>query len=134
MPLDVYVQPRLEPVRVGGDYEYICSLDDDGYYWFLFPLFEDLAKQTGQWIDLYGGAAFAGPTLDDLARTLTAAGVLVEKQPPVWEVVIGVRMGPVPEEVRCAVDKQQIRALLDKLEAAVHKAKAAGTYVTFMGD
>ena len=37
-------------------------------------------------------------------------------------------------EVRGAVDKQQIRALLDKLEAAVQKAKAAGTYVTLVGD
>jgi hypothetical protein len=120
--------------RVGGDHEYICSLDDDGYYWFLFPFFEDLAKQTGQWIDLYGGAAFAGQKLDDLARVLAVAREMVEKQPPAWEVVTGIREGPEPETIRSPVDRQQIRALLDTLEAAVRKAGVAGSYVTFVGD
>jgi hypothetical protein len=36
------------------------TLDDDGYYWFLHPLWERLRPETGQYIDLYGYAGFAG--------------------------------------------------------------------------
>jgi hypothetical protein len=31
------------------------SFDDDGYYWFCFPFFEELATRTGEMIDLYDG-------------------------------------------------------------------------------
>ena len=34
-------------------------LNSDGYYWFLHPLIEKLASETGQYIDLYGDASFS---------------------------------------------------------------------------
>ena len=39
------------------------DLDDDPYYWFLYPHFEDIFRQTEQLIDLYGDAAFSGRDL-----------------------------------------------------------------------
>ena len=73
MALDVYVQPQPELPRIGSKYSRICSFEDDGYYWFLYPLFEELAKETGQHIDLYDGAAFSGISLEALARTIASA-------------------------------------------------------------
>ena len=32
--------------------------EDDGYYWYLHPFFEVLRAETGEYIDLYGGANF----------------------------------------------------------------------------
>jgi hypothetical protein len=71
------------------------ALDDDGYYWFLHPLFEELQASTGQYIDLYGDAAFVGANLDALGRILSAARRLVEAQPKSWKVHTGTQMLPV---------------------------------------
>ena len=57
------------------------GLEDDGYYWFLHPLFERLAGETGQYIDLYGDALFAGPDLLALSRMLSEARRLVGPSP-----------------------------------------------------
>lgn len=135
MPLDVYVQSEPELPRAGGDYEYFCSFhDDEGYYWFLHPLFDELRAETGEYIDLYGGAVFKGVTLDALARTIDNARIFVNAQPDRWDVVTGIRMGLVPREIHSTVEKPQMMTLLEKLEEAVNKAKAVGAYVTFWGD
>src|SRR4051812_19467876 len=39
----------------GSEVEPILSLRDDGYYCWLHPWFAALAKETGLYIDLYGG-------------------------------------------------------------------------------
>ena len=135
MSLDVYVQPKAEMPRIGDESEHICSfVDDEGYYWFLYPLFEKLREETGEFIDLYGGATFSGVALDALAQTIVEAHKLVDAQPDSWEVVTGVITKPVRKEVRASVNKQQMKMLLAKLEEAVSKAKTRGAYVTFWGD
>ena len=144
MSLDVYIQPRPELPLIGGDFEPICqingngSVEEEGYYWFLYPFFKRLAEQTGQAIDLYGDAFFCGEALDALAQCLVAARSLVNAQPDVWEIHVGTQFGtqlrPVQKEIYSTVDKQQMVALLDKLDAAVRKAKGAGVYVNFIGD
>lgn len=135
MPLDVYLQDKPGLPRVGDDYRHVCSFrDDEGYYWFLHPLFEELRADTGEYIDLYGGAVFKGDALGALARTVAAARVLVDAQPDQWDVVIGIKMAPEPEEIHTTVEKKQMLNLLSKLEEAVSTAKAVGAYVTFWGD
>jgi len=134
MPLDVYLQPRFEVPRSGDPAGYVCSLDDDGCYWFLHPLFEQLAHLTGKYIDLYGRADFSGTDLDALLQTLTAARALVAEQPEEWDVVQGVRPGPEPEELRATVRKSEVRSLLDALDSAARSARITGQCVTFFGD
>ncbi len=56
-------------------------MEDDGYYWFLHPLFVALAEETGQYVDLYGGARFQGQDLDALERALASSRQLIEVQP-----------------------------------------------------
>jgi uncharacterized coiled-coil protein SlyX len=134
MSLDVYVKPTAEMPRIGDDYEYICSMEDDGYFTFLHPLFEALGKETGEYIDPYGGARFKGETLNALSRTLSEARQLVDKQPEAWEHVIKYLERSTPKESRSKVEKQQMIQLLNKLEEAVVKAQARSQYVVFFGD
>ena len=86
MPIDVDVQPKAEMPRIDDNYEHICSFEDDGYYWFLHPLFEELKQRTGQYTDLYGCAAFSGHTLNELKSSITGATQLAQLQPDTWEV------------------------------------------------
>ena len=73
------------------------GFDDDGYYWFLYPLFEKLFTETGQFIDLYGYALFAGADLQALSRMLDEARTLVEAQPNSWRVPSAARQeGRIP--------------------------------------
>lgn len=141
MALDVYIQPgpEIPPNRSVG--EYIFSIEgsgrgeNDGYFWFLFPLFNDLAKLTGQRIDLYGDAAFTGDALEALEQTLASARVLVDAQPDTWERVFKHHSKKTGwREERQLINKQQMIVLLEKLEGAVRKAKAAGRFVIFFGD
>lgn len=140
MALDVYIQPSPEmpPNRDTG--EHIVSIEghgrgeNAGYYWFLYPLFKDLTKQTGQHIDLYGNAVFGGDTLDALEKTLALAHLLVDAQLDNWEVRTGIRIKPMVQEVYAVIDKQEMNILLAKLEGAVRQAKSTGAYVSFFGD
>src|SRR5260221_400897 len=69
------------------------SFDDDGYYWFCYPYFEDLARQTGELIDLYGGAWFSGTQLEELDRTLTLIVEKARAMPNEWDECIGQSLG-----------------------------------------
>jgi FMN phosphatase YigB (HAD superfamily) len=62
----------------------LVLLEDDGYYWFLRPLFDQLFEQTNQYVDPYGNAYFEGTSLDLLQETITTAYQQVESQPETW--------------------------------------------------
>jgi len=135
MPLDVLIQPKANTPPRSGNYEYVCSFaDDEGDYWFLYPLFEKLRGETGLYIDLYDDAVFGGDALDALARTLSEAHELVAAQPERWEVVTGVQTYPVQKVLRATVNRRQVEMLVDNMSEAVSKAKTSGAYVRFAGD
>jgi hypothetical protein len=62
MALDVYLQKNIGIPKTFS--RCFLQFEDNGYYWFLYDFFEDLAKQSGQMIDLYDGAFFRGGNLD----------------------------------------------------------------------
>ena len=137
MALDIYLQPDPVMPRINDTYEHLGAFyDTEGYYWFLEPLFAELYKTTGQYIDLYGGAIFHGEALKALAEMLLTAHEQVSAQPESWEVVTSIQLDSVPgsQEIRKTVHKQGMLALLDKLEAATHRAQSTGCYINFWGD
>jgi len=137
MPLTAFLRRATEPPHAHQEQEdeEVCSFDaDEGPYWFLHPLFERLRDETGEYIDLYGTAAFRGGALDDLARTFAAARSLVAAQPDRWDVVTGLELRPHPGEVRATVEKGRMNLLLDALEEGVRRAKAEDASLIFWGD
>lgn len=102
---------------------------DDGYYWFLHPLLEQLAGETGQYIDLYGYAMFAGPDLLALARMLSEARRLVEAQPATW--LVQTAVAPVLHK---QVARDEFLRLLTVWERATARAQELGRAVTCFGD
>lgn len=110
------------------------GLDNDGYYWFLYPLFEQLRDATSQYIDLYGDAAFAGPDLDELERMLSAARRLVEAQPESWEVHIGTQTAPVHRDLYSLVERAEFLRLLGVWGQCLERARQTGRSVVCFGD
>jgi hypothetical protein len=110
----------------------VCSvmLDDDGYYWFLHPLFE----AAGLHIDLYGDATFGTSHFGRLKKLLHGASELVEARPAKWQVKVGTILVPEKKDAFALVTKVEFRELLAKLRRVVEEAERLGGYVECQGD
>src|SRR5262245_51246580 len=132
MALDVGVGDGSSLVPIQG--EPLLWLEDDAPYWFLYPLFESLAAQTGQCIDLYGNASFAGEQLAALKGMLTEAQRLAESQPGSWEVHVGTEVSPVHRELYKRLNREVLLNLLATWEHVVARAEQLGRPVVCFGD
>ena len=132
MSLDIGVGNGSSFVPVQG--EPALYLDDDGYYWFLHPLFARLQAETGQYIDLYGDAAFTGPELASLKLMLAEARTLAEAQTHSWQVHVGTQVAPVRRELYKPVRRDKLLALLDRWDEVVCRAAALNRPVVCFGD
>jgi hypothetical protein len=132
MALDIGVGDGSSLVPAQG--EPSLWLEDDAPYWFLHPLFERLAARTGQYIDLYGDASFAGEPLAALKEMLTEARRLAESQPDSWEVHVGTQVSPVHQELYKRLDRAVLLNLLAAWERVVARAEQLGRPVVCFGD
>ena len=132
MALDIGVGNGSSFVPVQG--EPSLGLGDDAPYWFLQPFFERLAAQTGQYIDLYGDASFAGVQLAALKEMLTEAQRLTESQPDSWEVPVGTQVSPVRQELSKRLDREVLLNLLAAWQRVVVRAEQLGCPVVCFGD
>jgi hypothetical protein len=107
---------------------------EDGCYWFLHPFIQDLANETGQYIDLYGDAAFEGRNLTALRRMLKAARAAASLQPDSWNVHVGYQTKPVYQEVQRPVEREQLLSLLDAWERIIDRAEQLKRRVVCFGD
>jgi hypothetical protein len=132
MALDVGVGDgfSLQPIPS----EPSLSLENDALYWFLYPLFERLAAQTGQYIDLYGDASFAGEQIAALKEMLTDALRLAEAQPDSWEVYIGTQVSPVRQVLYQRLDRKVLLNLLAAWRRVTERAEQLGRPVVCFGD
>jgi hypothetical protein len=115
------------------------NLEDDGYYWFLYPLFERLAERTGQIIDPYSAATFAGPAVAALRETLAEARRLVVAMPEQWDVKTGESIGSTlhptpPTPVYETVRRDAFERLLRRFEGLVDAALATDRPIVCLGD
>jgi len=147
MALDVGIGDGSSLTPVQG--EPSLWMEDEAPYWFLHPLFEKLAAETGQYIDLYGEASFAGEQLIALKKMLTEARRLTEAQPHSWEVCVGYSVVPTAwsatwrraalsyrgrEELRQPLDKGTLLNLIIAWERVVARAEELGLPVVCLGD
>jgi hypothetical protein len=132
MSLDIGIGDGVRPVPLES--EPSLWLSNDGYYWFLHPLFERLHAETGQYIDLYGDASFSGKSMMALERLAADAKKLVRSQPPTWRVHTGTQLAPEQKEVYSEVEKARFMELLVKLDQIIQRAKEIGQPVVCFGD
>jgi len=126
-----------QPLELDADT--VVAMEDDGYYWFLYPLLETLAECTGEMIDPYGGATFAGRDLDSLHGTLVEARRRIEPMPERWNVQTGMSLGSnlhptPPTPLNSEVEKEAFVALIERLDAVVAKAKTDNRRIVCLGD
>jgi hypothetical protein len=137
MALDIGLATVQNP---GQEYpSHRLSFDDDGYYWFCRPAFEDLCAKTGQLIDLYGGAWFRGPQLLTLKETVERLFDKIGQMPEEWDVITGYSIGShlqptLPTEVRSRVDRKMFLELLKTFSDAIVEAEASGQWLACLGD
>jgi hypothetical protein len=115
------------------------AMEDDGYYWFMYPFFERLSAATGQMVDPYGGAEFHGATLDALRRTLAEARDAVSAMPEQWQVQTGTSLGSViaptpPTPVLETVARETFLNLLAAFGALAARADRDGRRLVCIGD
>jgi hypothetical protein len=110
------------------------ELDDGGIYWYLFPFFERLGNQTGQFIDLYGDAKFSSENLGPLDSILSEALKSLELQPDVWEQKTGEQIRPVRKTLTQTISRKDVGSFITSLQDLLEKAVTGRGVVTFTGD
>ncbi len=132
MSLDIGVRKGKSWGLIQGE-PWLC-LDDDGYYWFLYPYIERLRAVTGQYIDLYDHASFSEQDVVALEQMLLTVRAHVESQPHTWEVSIGTQVTPDIKEVYETVQRKQFLKLITRFQQVVTRAKELGRPVVCLGD
>lgn len=124
---------QADPLELSKGWERVIQFDDDsfGYYCFLLPLLDGLAKKTRQYVERERDAVYEGATLEDLAATIANAKQLLEQKPDTWEEHVFPRVFPYHEIIYTTVSKQRMEKIIETIEAAVEKARSNGLYITF---
>ena len=109
-------------------------LKDDGYYWFLYPLFEQVYAQTGKRIDLHGRAEFTTAQLLILQTVIQQGREFVQQLPETWAVPSRLRRCPTPAPSNMTVTKQQFLSLFEQFDYLITQAIAQQEHIMCIGD
>ena len=131
MSLDIGIGNGISLIPVSGEPSFRL---EGGIYWFLHPLLERLATETGQYIDLYGDASFTDAALVELKRMLAEARDLAAAQPHSWLWFVGLQTAPVRKELFKTVERAEVFATLDCWDKVVRRAEELGQPVVCFGD
>jgi hypothetical protein len=129
MAVGIALSKSTVPVRPPDQEPGVC-LEDDAYYWFLYPFFERLAARTRQYIDPYGDAEFSGTQIAELQKTVAEARASAEPLPDTIEVTLGWRPEPVVEVIR----KRVLLSVLNQLDEVIRVGQQEGRAIVCSGD
>jgi hypothetical protein len=136
--LDVYLQKDATLPRTGGDSKLVVKFEDDGYYWFLYPLFKRLEQKADKTIELYEDAFFSGDSLNLLNMTVCEAIMLISYQAEIWEECVGtivyVGKRKIEKKKYSTVRKETLELMLINLKDAIKEAKDRNLGIFFFGD
>lgn len=130
MSLDLSLRAK----RASADADARVAFEDDGYYWFLHPLFERLRDESGKYLDLYGGATFTRDDFPRLHRLLDEAQAMAARQPATWKVHVGTQLHPVPKELYQLIHRVKLVQLIESFRRLVDAAEASGAEIEALGD
>ena len=112
-----------------------ASLPNEGVFWFLLPLFDDLANSHGKRIDLYGDVEFRLSELALIDRLIQSARSRCAEMPNSWNQSVGRHTMPKPEQkLRVRVSKDDVVSWLSAIARVVVEARDARVGVRFVGD
>jgi hypothetical protein len=117
--------------------DWTIHLDDDGYYWHLYPYFESAKLPSGgELIDLYGDNEVSGYQLDRLRSSMETARNDLCWRGDSWEVVTGWSGDDLsPEtEIKQRVDKYRLLELIDRLVSLIDYCVACELKLCIYGD
>jgi hypothetical protein len=118
----------------GQTVDYKLSFENDGYYWYLHPLFEKMHERIGIYIDLFGDAEFGKETIVHMESLLTEAENLISEQPDGWNVHTGKQTHPQEKELYSKVKKLDFMNKLSILRKMVSEIKNNDGRLIFVGD
>jgi hypothetical protein len=126
-------------IRIRADKPYAeanltLSLRDDGYYWFLHPLFERLRDESGKYLDLYGDAVFTRDDYPRLRRLLDEADRIAQGQPRSWEVHVGTELRPTRKEIYRVVERENLLGIISTFRRMVDVAERLCGVIECIGD
>jgi hypothetical protein len=113
------------------------SLENDGYYWFLYRYFESAnLDRRCELIDLYGGSAISGYQLQRLEEELHTALLDIESRPASWSVLVGWESTTIcrETEIREVIEKPVLVDLIQALLALIERARTSGLKLVYVGD
>jgi len=105
--------------------------DDDPIYWFLYPYFEETAREVGQMVDLYGDAEFYAEVLLAFFLILEKAEKDTRLRSQAWMVTIGYE-GEHP--IRKIVRKTDVLESIQTLKQLLNDAYNMNREVVCSGD
>jgi len=121
-------------VKKGEATDYTLSFENDGYYWYLHPLFEKMAESIGIYIDLYGDAEFNKDNIVHLESLLAEANNMISKEADYWNVHTGTQTKPEHKEIYSKVSKTNFINKLNFLGKLVTEVKENNLKLVFFGD
>lgn len=129
MPLDVALQFE------DGTQERRLQLNDDAYYWFLYPWLVKVRESTGKYVDPYGDAEFHEANgLLTLMQAISEALASAKEQPRTWQVHAGTQLRPEKKELYQQVERDRLVKTVSKFQATLAEARERGLTVVFRGD
>lgn len=135
MALDLYLQTDASlPTTSQNSF---LSFEDDGYFGFLYPFFQNISKQTNKEIELYEDSFFHGQELDLFSQMIDQVREEISSKPIIWEEFTGtiVYKGERKvEKIYSTVEKCELEMILLKLEKALTEAKSRNIGIFFFGD
>jgi hypothetical protein len=113
-------------------------LENDGYYWHLYPYFEAaklLTVSADELIDLYGSREIEGYELSRLREQMIVASKDLQWRGATWDVVTGWNEVVSPHtEIREVVHKSEMLTLLDRLIALIDHCQTERLKLCVWGD
>jgi len=130
MGVDIRIRTDRSKTQAGLS----ISLSDDGYYWFLHPLFQQLRDESGKYVDLYGDAFFTREDYPRLRRLLDEANEMARRQPSAWEVQVGTQLRPTRKEIYGTVQRDNLFKIITTLRKMVDLADELDGVLECTGD
>ena len=117
----------LAESRHAKDVTHHCVMEDDGYYWFIYPHFESFGLESV--FDLYGGGRLGPSEMDRVLSCLAEARADAVTRAASWDVVTGTdvsdRSNPV--ELTDSVARHEVLSRIDALASLARQAKEQGS-------